>query len=211
LEKFVEGGWLTVVVTTSLVALCFLIRGHYRLVGAKLQALFAELGDIPEVPGMVPRTLDPARPTAALLVARYGGLGIHTLLNIFRAFPGHFKNLVVVGVGVLGSGEFKGEGAVEDLKKQTEDSLQQYVALAQKLGVPATYRLAVGTDAVSEATRLCLEVAKDFPNVTFFAGQIIFQRERWYQPLLHNETAFAIQKRLQWAGKTVAILPARVR
>ncbi|HEY3353118.1 MAG TPA: APC family permease [Polyangia bacterium] len=211
LEKFTQGGWLTVTVTSSLIFLCFLIRRHYRLVGSKLQALFAELGAIPEVPGVVPAKLDPARPTAALLVGGFGGLGIHTMLNIFRAFPGHFKNLVVVGVGVLGSGEFKGEGAVEDLRRETAETLRKYVALAQKLGVPATYRLAVGTDAVSEATRLCLEVAKEFPNVTFFAGKIIFQRDRWYQRFLHNETAFAIEKRLQWAGKTMAILPARVR
>ncbi len=40
---------------------------------------------------------------------------------------------------------------------------------------------------------------------------MIFQRERWYDRLLHNETALAIQKRLQWAGKTVVTLPVRVR
>ena len=42
------------------------------------------------------------------------------------------------------------------------------------------------------------------------AGQIIFQRDQWFQHLLHNETAFAIQKRLQWDGYTMVILPARV-
>jgi len=54
-------------------------------------------------------------------------------------------------------------------------------------------------------------VAQEFPRVTFFAGYILFQRERWYQRLLHNETAFAIQRRLQWAGMTMVILPARVQ
>jgi len=210
LEKFREGGWLTVTVTTSLIALCFLIRHHYRLVGAKLQALFAELGDLPAVPGAEPGPLDPRRPTAVLLVGGYGGLGIHTLLNIFRVLPGHFHNLVVVGVGVLGSGEFKGEGAVEDLAARTETELKKYVILARKLGIPATYRFAVGTDAVSEAEKLCLEVAKEFRQVMFFAGKVIFQRERWYQRLLHNETAFAIEKRLQWAGLAMTILPARL-
>jgi len=28
--------------------------------------------------------------------------------------------------------------------------------------------------------------------------------------MLHNETAMAIQRRLQWAGKTVVVVPARV-
>jgi hypothetical protein len=35
--------------------------------------------------------------------------------------------------------------------------------------------------------------------------------ERWYQRLLHNETALAIQKRLQWAGRTMVLMPIRVR
>ena len=48
------------------------------------------------------------------------------------------------------------------------------------------------------------------PRITFFEGQLVFGRECWYQRILHNETAYAIQKRLQWAGKTVVILPARV-
>jgi amino acid transporter len=210
LEKFRDGAWLTVAVTGSLVLLSLLIRRHYRAVGAKLQALFAELGDIPAVPGAEPGPVDPRRPTAVLLVGGYGGLGIHTLLNIFRVLPGHFHNLVVVGVGVLGSGEFKGEGAVEDLAARTETELKKYVILARKLGIPATYRFAVGTDAVNEAEKLCLEVAAEFPQVMFFAGKVIFQREHWYQRLLHNETAYAIEKRLQWAGKTMAILPARL-
>jgi hypothetical protein len=48
------------------------------------------------------------------------------------------------------------------------------------------------------------------PVATFFGGKVIFARERWYQRLLHNETATAIQKRLYWQGATMVILPAKV-
>ena len=78
------------------------------------------------------------------------------------------------------------------------------------LGIPACHRLAIGTDAVEGAEDLCLKVAQEFPRVTFFAGRVLFERERWYQNILHNETAFAVQRRLQWAGKTVVVIPARV-
>jgi hypothetical protein len=133
------------------------------------------------------------------------------VLNIFRAFPGYFRGLCFLSVGVVDSGEFKGEHAVKELRGKTEEMLQRYVRLAQGMGIPACSRYALGTDAVAEAERLCLEVARDFPRTTFFAGKMIFQRERWYDRLLHNETALAIQKRLQWAGKTVVTLPVRVR
>ena len=44
----------------------------------------------------------------------------------------------------------------------------------------------------------------------FFAGQLVFRNERWYHGVLHNETAFAVQRRLHLAGHTMVILPARV-
>lgn len=209
-EKFAEGGWLTLLVTGCFVALCFLIRIHYRTVAKYLGKLDLALGDIPASPNPSTEEPDPSKPTAAVLVASYGGLGIHTVLNIFRSFPGHFKNLVFVSVGVIDSGEFKGEKEIEALRDRTDKTLRQYVDLARRIGVPATYRMSIGTEAVAEAEELCLQVVKEFPQVTFFAGKVIFQRERWYQRLLHNETAFAVQKRLQWEGRTMVIMPVRV-
>jgi len=119
--------------------------------------------------------------------------------------------VVFLGVGVVDSGEFKGERAIETLRVRTEEMLDKYVKLANGLGIPATYRLAIGTDVIEEAENLCLAVAKEFPRVTFFAGKIIFQRETWYQALLHNETALVLQNRLHWNGYTTVILPARVQ
>jgi amino acid transporter len=210
-ERFTKGGWITLVATGVLVALCLVIRRHYRTTREKLAKLYDELRTMPPVSDAQPRALDPQAPTAAVLVAGFGGLGIHTTLNVFRFFPGFFKNLVFLSVGVVDSAEFKGEGAIGELRAKTESQLEQYLELARRLGVPAASRFALGTDAVAEGEKLCLEVAKEFPRVTFFAGKVIFQREAWYQRLLHNETAAAIQKRLQWAGKPVVIIPARVQ
>jgi hypothetical protein len=210
IEKFREGGWLTLAVTGSLVALCFLIRRHYRTTAGMLSRLYDELGAIPAAPYARPGEPDPRQPTAAVLVASYGGLGIHTTLNIFRVFPGHFRNLVFLSVGVIDSGGFKGGDSIDEVRARTEETVARYVELAHGLGVPATSRIAVGTDAVEASDRLCAEVASEFKKVTFFAGKVIFQRERWYQRILHNETAFAIQKRLQWAGQTMVIIPARI-
>ena len=76
--------------------------------------------------------------------------------------------------------------------------------------MPAEYRASVGTEAVSECTRLAEEIAKEFPRAIFFAGKLIFERERWFDRLLHNETANQIQRRLQFAGLAMVILPVRV-
>ena len=210
-EKFTEGGWITLAVTGALVALCFVIRGHYRTVGVKLEELYAQLGSLPVDVDRIPAEPDPTKPTAVVLVGSYGGLGIHTVLNAFRSFPGHFKNLVFVSVGVIDSGGFKGEETFDALRERTEETLGRYLQLASGLGIAATYRYAIGTDAVEEADLLCRRIAEEFHGCMFFAGKVIFHREQWYQKLLHNETAYLIQKRLQWAGLTMVILPAKLR
>jgi hypothetical protein len=43
-----------------------------------------------------------------------------------------------------------------------------------------------------------------------FLGQLVFQRENLFTRSLHHETAFAVQRRLQFAGVQVIILPIRV-
>jgi hypothetical protein len=209
-EKFEEGGWLTLVVTGTVVLFCLAVRRHYRKVAAALARLYAQLEQVPGGNANAVAPVDPSAPTACVLVASYGGLGIHTALNVLASFPGHFRNLVFVSIGVIDSGGFKGEDSIDSLTRATEAELARYVELAARLGVPATSRFALGTDAVAEAEKLCLQIAGEFPRATFFAGKVVFERERWYQRLLHNETAFAIQKRLQWAGRTMVILPARV-
>ena len=209
-EKFREGGWLTLLVTLGVVALCFLIRRHYRQVELQLAHLYHDVRQI-ETGSQPPLPITKgAAPTACVLVPSYGGVGIHTVLNVFRAFPNHFQNLVFISVGVIDSGGFKGADGVEALDENTQTMLNQYGSLASTLGVPSTFRYAVGTDAVAEAERLCRQVMQEFPVVTFFGGKIVFAREQWYQRLLHNETAIAIQKRLYWHGATMVILPARV-
>jgi len=214
-EKFGEGGWVTVLITTVVIALCFIIRRHYRAVNTQLDRLYRELGDLPRTLSTqgksVPRSIDPQQPTAAVLVGSFGGVGIHTVLNIFRTFPGQFKGIVFISVGVIDSGEFKGEHAVDELRQRTQNVLDQYVELAAGLGIPAASRMAVGTEAVSEGERVCLAVAHEFPLVVFFAGKMIFQREKWFHRLLHNETALAVEKRLRWAGQTMVTMPIRVQ
>jgi amino acid transporter len=212
LEKFVEGGWLTLLVTSVTVIGCLFIRRHYADVRRSLSHLDDLFKDLPlsshrEELGPV----DPTKPTAVLLTGGYGGLGVHSVLTLLRMFPGHFANLVFVSVGVIDSGNFKGAGEVDKLKKDARGSLGKYVGLARRLGLSADFRLAVGTDVVEEASKLCLEVAGEFQNVTFFSGKLIFEERKWYHRILHNETAYSIQHRLQFAGYPMVILPVRVR
>ncbi|MEK7873814.1 MAG: amino acid transporter, partial [Chloroflexota bacterium] len=161
MEKFLEGGWITLLVTGSVVLLCFLIRGHYRAVSAKIAELpEGEEEGLPAAPSPA-EGLDLGKPTAAILVAGYGKLGIRTVKGIFDHFPGHFAGVVFLTVGVVDSGAFKGgENALASLREHAEETAKKYVALANRLGLPADYRFGLGTDVAEEAEKLCLGVAR---------------------------------------------------
>jgi hypothetical protein len=87
----------------------------------------------------------------------------------------------------------------------------KYVNLGRSNGFPSEFRMGMGTDVVETATVLCKSVSKEFPHSTIFTGKLVFKNDHPFQKLLHNETAFAIQRRLQWDGITTVILPVRVK
>ena len=91
------------------------------------------------------------------------------------------------------------------------ESLEKYCDLARKLGFPADYRMGVSTDVVEGVESISKELAGEFKRIMVFTGQLTFRLEKFYHRILHNETAFAIQRRLQWSGITTIILPIRVQ
>lgn len=211
-EKFSDGGYVTLAVTGACVCACLATRRYYDGVGRKIQKLNQALCDPPTRPeDLVTSEPDPTLPTAIILVGGYSGLGVHTFINALRFAPNYFKNSIFVSVGVVDSGTFKGEHAMEELQRHTESGLARYVDLANRLGFPSTSFMAIGTDPVDELEHLCIAVYKRFPKSIIFAGQLMFRRDSIYHRLFHNQTAFSLQRRLQWDGVPMMILPTRIR
>jgi amino acid transporter len=209
-EKFDKGGWVTLVITAILIGLCIVIRKHYRSVTSHLTRLDEILTEIPAVEHPDPKPLDPKAPTAVLLVNGYGGLGIHAFLTIQRIFPNHYKNFIFMSVNVVDAGSLKGMEDLDASLELTKAGLQKFVMLANQLGFAADYRIGAGTEVLIEVERLSREIAKEYPRSIFFAGKLVFQQERWYYRFLHNETAYLVQKHLQFAGLNSMVLPVRV-
>jgi len=210
LEKFSHGGWLTLLITSGVIGLCFLTRRHYNNVKKGVRELDDLLTSFP-VSG--PPNTDPVNRkdmTAIQLVNGYNGFGIHTFLSIVRSFPGLYKNFIFVSVAEVDVGSFKGSEAIEKLSVSTARMLKNYADLARKLGFAADCRSDMGTDIVQTASRLCETVAKEFPKSAVFAGQAVFRQPGVFHRLLHNETAFAIQQELRWKGIMTIILPIRI-
>ena len=210
-EKFRFGGWLTLVITFLVIMLCYRIKGHYQKVKKAKEELDEILMSIQTSAKPNKERVNRKDMTAILLVRNFDGFGIHTLLSINKNFPNMYKNFIFVSVAVADSGVFKGADGISCLEDTVQQTLRKYVQLARKLGLRADFRLAVGTDVVETGTQLCTDTAKEFPKSTVFAGKIMFQHEKFYHKILHNETAFAIQRNLHWNGIAAVILPIRVQ
>jgi hypothetical protein len=210
--KLMEGGWITLAITCVCIALCFAIRKHYQGVANRVREVEKTLEDAPlHSHGKTTPEFDPKKPTAVILVGGYARLGLHCLLQIFRIFPETFRNVVFVSVGVVDSEFFKGADQLPALEMHTQDNLARYIVVAHKLGIPARSAYRIGTDVVEEVSELCCELSRQYPRAVFFAGEVVFDEPRWFDRLLHNDTAYAIQRRLRFAGITVVILPVRLR
>ena len=203
---------MTIVVTLLFVLVCQAIRWHYDRVKLALKSLDDTLLGIPFQPDLNAATpvKNTSAPTAAIIVRDFDGVAVHTLLNIQRLFPNHFRNIIFISVGVVDTGQFKGHAEIENLKRKKEEDLKSFVDMATCLGWHAEYRFDLGVDLMAELEQLCAAIAKEFSHCVFFSGKLVFQEENLFTRLLHNHTPYTLQQKLQFAGREMMILPVRV-
>jgi hypothetical protein len=238
IEKFAEGGWVTMLVTALLVVTCFFVKRHYRSVVGALRELDDELpcpferngvlepDAVPAAPlsetdfaaagthGLLEhhgaRDPDKSKPVAILLVGGYSGLGRHALLTLLRMFPRHFAGIVFVSVAVVDSESFKGVDQIEALEQRTRANLLKYERYGQSLGLATSSAFAVGTEVAVEVEKIAVDLTRRYPEALFVAGQLIFEEDTLWNRVLHNETAFMVQKRLQRLGLPMIVVPVRL-
>ncbi|HYE99536.1 MAG TPA: APC family permease [Planctomycetota bacterium] len=211
-QRFHEGVLWSGVVIAGLMAVCLLVHYYYSRVGILLRRLESVRVQVESEPprGEAPSAADPRSPTAVVLVRSYSGAGIHTLMAILRNFPNYFKNFVFLSVGDIDFDRFKGAAEVERLRESVRSDLEKYVALVRKWGYWGEYRVGMGVDVVDEATEMCAVIAREHPRAMFFAGQLVFEQPSIITRILHEQTGPEIQRRLQFEGRTLILLPIRV-
>jgi amino acid transporter len=209
--KFREGGWITLVITLSFIVVCLLIRRHYNKVKDMMKRLDAIMAQVRQMTGKhEPRVPDESAPTAVLFVRNFGGLGIHSFLNIHRIFPNYFKNFVFISVGVVDWQNFKGAEEVKNLDVHLADELKKYVRMANDFGFHAEAIQSVDIDTLEFVEERCEEIQRKYNKAVFFVGKLVFEEENAFTRLLHNQTAFSIQRILQFKGIPSIVLPIRV-
>jgi amino acid transporter len=209
--KFREGGWVTLFATGCVIAMCMGVQRHYRATTRALRGLDDILTQLPLPDLTNPPAKQTHAPTAVLMVNSFNGMGIHSMLAIQRFFPGHFKNFVFLSVGILDSDRFKGVEEIDALKQAVEKDNSKYVEMAMRMGFYAESYMGLGTDVIEELEVLCNQVSHAWERKVYFMGQLAFEGETFWTRLLHNQTSFALQRKLLFSGFETVILPIRVR
>ena len=209
--KFKEGGWITLLITASFVTVCLLVRRHYNRVKDMMKRLDSVMTQVRQMTGKheVPAQ-DKEAPTAVLFVRNFGGLGIHSFLNIHRIFPNYFKNFVFFSIGVVDWKNFKGAEEVKNLESHISAELKKYVQMSSDFGFYAESIHSVDIDTLDVVEARCEEIQRKYNKTVFFVGKLVFEEENLFTRLLHNQTAFSIQRILQFKGIPSIVLPIRV-
>jgi amino acid transporter len=210
IEKFGEGGWVTVVITSLVIGICFAIHRHYDWVKARLKEV-DEVFTAARCPKSDnPPKLEPEAPTAVFMVGSSRGGGIHTLLWVQRLFPNHFKNFIFISAKAVDAQSYGGAEQIAALKAALDTALSFYVNYCHTNGLAATARFSLGTDRVDELVKLAEETQREYANCVFFTSKLVFRNENWVTRLLHNQTALALQRRLHLNGMQMVIMPMQL-
>jgi hypothetical protein len=212
--KFGEGGWVTMLITGSLIAVAVATRRMYLRAQRKLARLDSLMTAATSAASETPRKrmprLDPKGKTAVILVSGFNGTGLHTLVNVRRLFGDTFRNWSFIQAGIIDAGRFKGVEEMEQLRDHVERDLARYVAFMRSQGLPADSHAAIGTDVVDEIVAAARKIYRNRPDSVFFGGQIVFAEESFFSRLLFNHTTFATQRRLHQLGIPFLIMPVRM-
>jgi hypothetical protein len=213
--KFHEGGWVTIIVTGSLIALAVYIKKHYLKTANELKRLTTLVQSTlisveNEEQSTQKPVLDKDSKTAVLVVNGFNGLGLHTLFNVIKLFGKEFKNFVFIQVGVIDAGNYKGSDDIRSLQQKVSDDIEKYVTYMNSQGFYADSLTLTGTDIIDEIEKISPSLLKRYPGVVFFGGQIVFEKETFLTRWLHNYTVFALQRRLYNYGIPFMVMPIRV-
>ena len=211
-EKFTEGGWVTLLITAGVMGACLLTHRHYEGV----RVLMNRANRLNELrptwdPDAKSPPLDPAAPTAILMVGGQRGAGMHMLRWVLKTFPGRFKNFVFVAVGEVDKDSFASERRLKSLTAQIENSLQYFISYCVSQKLRAAGYSAYGADPLDELTKLVDKVLAQYPDSVCFASKLVFARDSVFTRFLHNQMPLAMQERLEKQGQDMVIVPLQVQ
>jgi amino acid transporter len=211
IERFLQGGIITLGITSCVIVTGLLIRRHYAAVRELTEAIGREQHWRFHPIERAPPPLDTAAPTAVFLVSGNRGLGLNMVDRVEALLPGHFRNHVFISVGTVDTESYGSEHALRTLQYETRATLDALVNHSQCLGKGSRWYDGYASDRRVELERIALEVRAEFPGSVFFSSRVVLAHEHWWNSWLHSHTPLAMQRVLSEHGIELVILPVVLR
>lgn len=210
-EKFYEGGWITLMITSFFIVIGLLVKNSYRKLKELLTNVEAHFYDYRNIePCNRIQVTDKNGPTAAIIVDQNFSSGMNCLLQIKKLFPGIFQNFIFVMVGEVDSNTFREEKRWREMRRKTKQMLQKYKNYCNASGRFARAYIGYDTDIVEKITKISSRVVRDYPKAVFFGTKFILDNENLFNQLIYNHMAYVVQRRLHVKGINMIILPMKL-
>ncbi|MDB5968304.1 MAG: family permease [Hydrocarboniphaga sp.] len=209
-EKFLLGGWVTLVITGAVAALCVIVRRHYDEVRRLMAHVDQYAPRVSWLEELQSPPLDPAGCTAIVLVGANRGAGYRTLEWVLDKFPGKFRNFVFVAVGEVDRDAFDSARSLAALQARLQNSLAYFIGYCASQNIAATSYESYGADPQSELTSLVDQVFEDYPDSVCFASRIVFRNENLFTSMLHNQLPLSVQRHLHGQGREMIVVPVKL-
>ncbi len=211
IEKFAAGGWITLFITSLLFFFSVLIKQYYTRFHQTMQKISDRFidGDAP-IPPPPALSLDNKDPSAIFFVGEHLGISLYTLKKVIELFPQQYKNFIFLNVCAIDAQNIALENELDTLQTASAHKLQYFVDYCRARNLPADYLQTCNVDVIDGLTELAQTASLQYSNCVFFAGTLIFERENWLNHWLHNHTATLVQRRLQFLGLYMMLLPLRL-
>ncbi len=206
LSKLDLGSVIAIVLTITMVGLCYLIKRYYT----RFEELKRELDRTLAVSVKASRhdvpLMDATKPAAVFLVEGLGST-LHTILWVERMFPRHFTNYVFINYGWVDTGSFGSESALNRLQKNTDRANQYLTRFAQSHGKATRSFTHFGVNPIEEIKGMVSQVNAEFNNSVCFSARYVYKQESFFARLCQYDFSLLVQKQLQSIGTKMLIVP----
>ncbi len=210
-EKFFEGGWITLLITSFFIFIGYSIRTRYKKMREALQRSEDKFSDYQEIEEcIIQENINKQAPTAAIIVDQTFSSGMNCLLSIKKTFPEIFENFIFVTAGELDANTFNEEIKWREMRRKTKDLIRKYRNYCNSKGKYSRSYVGYGTDITQKLEELTSRVIKDYPNTIFFGTKFIFDHDNILMQTLYNKIAYIIQRKIHLKGKTMVVLPINI-
>ena len=214
-EKFNEGGWVVILIPALLMIISIMIHKHYTYVQNKLNKLDIKAAKIYKLNNidnteLIP-TLDMNAKTAIFFVNSHIGAGIQCINHVLEIFPNTFKNFVFITTGEVDSKTLYNKNFNNTFYFNNLELIIDYLRFFCSLKeIPSDGFFNYGIDKIEELTTLANKSLEIYPNSIFFGTTLLFNEDKFWTKLLHNNTAYTLQKNLHNKNKNMILLPIQI-